>query len=75
MNGIVEAAHLLQDTETSAQAYGLLLPFADVPMILSIGAASFGSVRHALGVACLGTVIWIGRRPPPAESPVLGPCP
>ena len=52
MNGIVEAAHLLQDTDTSARAYELLLPFAHLPMILSLGVASFGSVEHALGVAC-----------------------
>lgn len=55
MNGIVEAAHLLQDTNTSARAYELLLPFAHLPMILSLGVASFGSVQHALGVACLST--------------------
>ena len=55
MNGIVEAAHLLKDAETSSRAYDLLLPYADLPMMLSLGAACFGSVQHALGVACLTT--------------------
>ena len=55
MNGVVEAAHLLRDAQTSARAYELLLPFAQLPMILSLGVVSFGSVQHALGVACLST--------------------
>lgn len=53
MNGIVEAAHLLRDVDTAAQAYKLLRPFAQLPMVASIGAACFGSVQHALGVAAL----------------------
>ena len=53
MNGIVEAANLLDDAQISARAYELLLPFADLPMIVSLGAASLGSVQHALGVASL----------------------
>ena len=53
MNGIVETAHLLEDTETSEQAYRLLSPFAHLPMMLSLGVACFGSVHHALGVASL----------------------
>ena len=53
MNGIVEAAHLLDDAQTSARAYELLLPFAGLPMIVSLGTASLGSVEHALGVASL----------------------
>ena len=53
MNGIVETAHLLEDTETSEQAYRLLGPFAHLPMMLSLGVACFGSVHHALGVASL----------------------
>ncbi len=53
MHGIVEAAHLLADVDTSARAYELLLPFAGLPMIVSLGAASHGSVEHALGVASL----------------------
>jgi hypothetical protein len=55
MNGVVEAAHLLDDTDTSAQAYDLLLPYAHLPMMASLGVVCFGSVRHALGVAALTT--------------------
>src|SRR5256885_1583926 len=55
LNGIVEAAHLLGDADTSAQAYRQLLPFAHLPVVGSIGVACFGSVHHALGVASLTT--------------------
>ncbi|HKE98396.1 MAG TPA: hypothetical protein VKG45_05650 [Actinomycetes bacterium] len=51
--GAVEAAHLLADAGTSAQAYTLLSPFAWVPMVASLGAACFGSAQQALGVASL----------------------
>jgi hypothetical protein len=53
MNGVVEAAHLLDDIDTSAQAYALLAEYEDLPMMASLGVACFGSVRHALGVAAL----------------------
>jgi hypothetical protein len=53
MNGIVEAAHLIRDADTAAQAYKLLKPFARLPMVASLGAVCFGSVQHALGVAAL----------------------
>ncbi|MEU8379426.1 hypothetical protein [Streptosporangium sp. NPDC048865] len=53
MHGVVEAAHLLGDAETSAAAYELLGPFARLPMVASLGVACFGSARHALGVAAL----------------------
>jgi hypothetical protein len=49
----VEAAHLVRDSDTAAQAYKLLRPYARLPMTASIGAACFGSVQHALGVAAL----------------------
>jgi hypothetical protein len=55
MYGIVEAAHLLDDADTSAQAYELLQPFAHLPAVANLGVACFGSVRHALGVASLTT--------------------
>ncbi len=55
MNGIVEAAYLLEDAGTSARAYELLSPFAHLPMIGSLGVACLGSVHHALGVASLTT--------------------
>ncbi|HEU4947943.1 MAG TPA: hypothetical protein VFT31_12380 [Kribbella sp.] len=53
MYGVVEAAHLLGDATTSSHAYELLSPFADLPMMASLGVACFGSARHALGVAAL----------------------
>jgi hypothetical protein len=55
MNGVVEAAHLLGDADTASRAYELLSPFGHLPMMASLGVACFGSVRHALGVACLTT--------------------
>ncbi len=53
MYGAVEAAHLLGDTETAAQAYELLTPFAQMPVMTGIGVGCLGSVRHCLGVAAL----------------------
>jgi hypothetical protein len=55
MYGVVEAAHLLGDSATSARAYELLSPFAERPIIGGRGVVCFGSVHHALGVACLTT--------------------
>jgi hypothetical protein len=55
MYSIVEAANLLGDTETAAQAYALLLPFEQLPVIASLGVTCLGSVRHCLGVASLTT--------------------
>jgi tetratricopeptide (TPR) repeat protein len=55
MNGVVEAAHLLGDASTAGRAYELLLPYADLPMVGSLGITCLGSVHHALGVACLTT--------------------
>lgn len=49
----VETAHMLQDADTAARAYALLLPHARLPVIASIGVACFGTVRHALGMAAL----------------------
>lgn len=55
MHGIVEAAHQLDDAGTSSRAYELLSPFAEQPMMASVGVACFGSVHHALGVASLSS--------------------
>ena len=55
MNSVVEAAHLLDDAETSARAYELLSPYAQLPVVVSVGIACFGSAHHALGVASLTT--------------------
>jgi hypothetical protein len=53
MNGIVEAAYLLEDVDVAARAYDLLRPHADRPMIGSLGVTCFGTTHHALGVAAL----------------------
>jgi len=55
MHCIVEAAHLVGDEVMSARAYELLSPYAELPMMVSVGAACFGSAHHALGVASLAT--------------------
>ena len=55
MNGVVEAAYLLEEADVAARAYELLRPHANLPMIGSLGITCFGSVRHALGVAALTT--------------------
>jgi hypothetical protein len=53
MNGVVEAAYLLEDADLAARAYELLRPYAHLPMIGSLGVTCFGSAQHALGVAAL----------------------
>jgi hypothetical protein len=53
MNGIVEAAFLLDDADVSDRAYELLRPYAHLPMVGSLGITCFGSTQHALGVAAL----------------------
>ncbi|HET9968137.1 MAG TPA: hypothetical protein VFQ68_07855 [Streptosporangiaceae bacterium] len=55
MHGVVEAACLLAEADVAAQAYALLRPYADLPMIGSLGVTCFGSTRHTLGVAMLTT--------------------
>ncbi|WP_433049128.1 hypothetical protein [Dactylosporangium sp. CS-033363] len=51
MHGIVEAARLVGDADLAAEAYELLLPHAELPAMVSLGIACFGSVHHALGIA------------------------
>jgi hypothetical protein len=53
MNGIVEAAYVLEDAAVAARAYELLRPYAHLPMVGSLGVACFGSTQLALGVASL----------------------
>jgi len=55
MHGVVEAAHLLGDTDTASRAYALLAPYANLPMVVGAGAACYGSTHHALGVASFTT--------------------
>ncbi|MFC5822797.1 hypothetical protein [Nonomuraea insulae] len=52
---VAETAHLLQDTDTAARAYALLLPHAGLPVMASLGVACWGSVHHSLGMAALTT--------------------
>jgi len=53
MNGIVEAAYLLDDADTAAQAYDVLRPYAHLPMVGGLGVTCFGTTQQALGVASL----------------------
>jgi hypothetical protein len=53
MYGVIEAAHLLGDGETAAQAYALLRPYARLPIMASLGIVCFGSAHHPLGIAAL----------------------
>ena len=53
MNGIVEAASLLQDAGLAQRAYELLRPYAGLPMVGGLGVTCFGSAHQALGVASL----------------------
>jgi len=50
---IVEAAVALGDAEVSAEAYELLLRFADRPVMPSLAIVCFGSVERSLGRAAL----------------------
>lgn len=51
MLAIVEASASLGDAQTARQAYDLVLPFAEVPTMPSLGVVCFGSTERALGIA------------------------
>ena len=51
---VVEAAAALDDGKVLGQAYDLLLPHADVPVMPSLAVTCFGSAHRALGVAARG---------------------
>jgi len=53
--GAIEAAHRLGDRSVAAEAAQVLTPFAELPMLASLGVACFGSTRHALGLAAATT--------------------
>jgi len=55
INGVAEAAYLLGDAEAASEAYDLLLPYADLPMVGGLGVTCFGSTHQALGIAALTT--------------------
>src|SRR5262249_37837230 len=49
MNGVAEAAYLLEEADVAARAYELLRPYADLPMIGSLGITCFGSAQRPGG--------------------------
>jgi tetratricopeptide (TPR) repeat protein len=53
MLGVCEAAHVLGDADAAAEAYALLGPFADRPVMASLGVAPYGSAHRPLGLAAL----------------------
>jgi len=55
MATVIEATALLDERPTAARAYQLMLPYADLPVMASIGVACLGSAQHSLGIACLVT--------------------
>jgi hypothetical protein len=52
---MVETACLVGDAQAAELCYGLLAPFAELPVIGGPGVVCLGSVHHPLGVACLTT--------------------
>jgi hypothetical protein len=53
MLAVVEAAAALGDARIAAEAYELLLPYADLPVMPSVAVSCFGSTERALGLAAL----------------------
>jgi len=53
MLAIVEAARVLGDARLAAQAYDLLAPYAELPVMPSLAVTCLGSVHRALGLAAL----------------------
>jgi hypothetical protein len=53
MTAIVETAAALSDAELARQAYSLLLPFAELPIMPSLAVVCFGSTHRPLGLAAL----------------------
>jgi hypothetical protein len=53
MLAIVEAARALGDAGLARQAYELLTPYAELPIMPSLAIACFGSVERVLGVAAV----------------------
>jgi hypothetical protein len=51
MLAIVEAALVLGDANLARQAYGLLMPYAALPIVPSLAVTCFGSVERVLGLA------------------------
>jgi tetratricopeptide (TPR) repeat protein len=53
ITAIVDVARLIGDRRLAEEAYQLLLPFADRPIMPSLAVTCFGSTEWALGVAAL----------------------
>lgn len=53
MMGIASLAAELDDAAVARQAYDLLLPFADLPLMASLAMLCFGSTERYLGMAAL----------------------
>jgi hypothetical protein len=53
MLGACDAAHALGDAEAAGEAYALLEPYADRPVMASLAVACFGSAHRPLGLAAL----------------------
>ena len=51
MLGACEAAHVLGDADAAGEAYELLAPYADLPVMASLGVACYGSAHRPLGLA------------------------
>jgi hypothetical protein len=51
MVAVVDAAHALGDRDAAAEAYAMLAPFADLPVVPSLAVTCLGSVERSLGLA------------------------
>jgi hypothetical protein len=51
MVGVCEAASAVGDADAAAEAYRLLVPHADRPVMVSLGVTCFGSAHRPLGLA------------------------
>jgi hypothetical protein len=50
---VVEAAYMLGDAEIATEAASLMAPYADLPVVGSLGVSCVGSVRRSLGLAAV----------------------
>lgn len=53
MLGVIEAAYVLGDAAAAREAYDLLAPHAELPVMASLAVACFGSAHRPLGLAAL----------------------
>ncbi len=50
---IVEAAHTLGDVDMTSEAAALIAPFADLPVLGSVGVSCMGSARRSVGLSAV----------------------